>query len=339
MKVLIDTHGDILYKSFYIYGLIELFGSDAIKFSDDAFSSIPNTIRDGKEMNFIIQKGISEHRYTIACNDSYKIIPELYDWCDIYGSVNANFALTPREFQSKLVSLCPSFAICYNSAKSIILNCIQAIPNTTQLPTLRKHIGKYKRLLQRSPYKQYANQNIRKNNYIFHCSTLWYNDEWNKNDETVNLTRAHFIRACKNNPNIQFEGGLVSQGRSRSSEELFQDCLSSRCNFNEWILKTHMSAFVFNTPAFWNCHGWKFGEYMAMGKSIISTDISNDLPETLVSGTHYHLTHNSSEAISESIQYLLTHPNYCTSLEQNIQHYWEQNGTPTQSLRLLGINT
>ena len=39
---------------------------------------------------------------------------------------------------------------------------------------------------------------------------------------------------------------------------------------NEWISKTKQSAIVFNTPAFWSCHGWKLGEYLAMGKCIIS---------------------------------------------------------------------
>lgn len=338
MKILIDPHGDILYKSFYIYGLLEMFGAD-IQFSNAPFESIPNAIRDGKEMNFVIRNGVSERRYTIACNDSYKIIPELYEWCDLYGSVNANRALTQPSYQDKLVSLCPSFAIRYNTILPIILNGIQTVPNTTRLSTIKKHIGKYKRLLQRKPYHQYHCRHNKRNNYIFHCSTLWYNDEWNRNDETVNLTRAHFIRACHNNPYIQFEGGLVSQGSLRSSEKIFQDCLSKGYGFNEWIHKTHQSAFVFNTPAFWNCHGWKFGEYMAMGKAIISTPISNDLPEPIIPGKHYHLTDNTPDAISESIQYLSTHPDYCAKLEQNIQQYWEQYGTPTQSLRLCGINT
>lgn len=104
MKILIDPHGDILYKSFYIYGLLEMFGAD-IQFSNAPFESIPNAIRDGKEMNFVIRNGVSERRYTIACNDSYKIIPELYEWCDLYGSVNANRALTQPSYQDKLVSL------------------------------------------------------------------------------------------------------------------------------------------------------------------------------------------------------------------------------------------
>lgn len=337
MKIFIDPLGDILYKSFYIYGLIQLFGNKPIHYSDAPFKDIPPHIRAGKSMNFVVQNGISEKKYTIACDDSYKIIPELYAWCDVYGSVNANFSLIPSIFQDKLVSLCPSFAIQYANPARMILDCIQNTPSLSNITAIKKHMGKYKRLLQRHSYSDYTQLPNAQSRYLFHCSTLWYNDEWNRNDETVNLYRAHFIRACQNNSDIQFEGGLVSQGVARSSEKKFEDCLCRRYSMNEWLDKTRQSAFVFNTPAFWNCHGWKLGEYMAMGKSILSTPLSNDLPKPLVAGIHYHETDSSFESISESINFLISHPDYCEKLSLNIQQYWEQYGTPTKSLQLLGI--
>ena len=98
-----------------------------------------------------------------------------------------------------------------------------------------------------------------------------------------------------------------------------------------------MTKCVFNTPAYWQCHGWKLGEYMALGKAIVSTPLSNDLPAPLLHGEHIHIVENSQEAMREAVSFILTHPDYRQRLETNIQSYWQQYGTPEASLHLLGI--
>ena len=107
--------------------------------------------------------------------------------------------------------------------------------------------------------------------------------------------------------------------------------------FRGYLKKTKASTFVFNTPAYWDCHGWKLGEYMALGKAILSTPLSNDLPAPLVHGTHLHITGESQEEMAEAIHYLLTHSDYRNRLEDNIHAYWLQYGTPEASFRLLGL--
>ena len=47
-------------------------------------------------------------------------------------------------------------------------------------------------MLQRPQLKEYTPQQAH-DNYIFHLSTLWQSDEWNRNNEGVNLRRAYFI--------------------------------------------------------------------------------------------------------------------------------------------------
>ena len=98
-----------------------------------------------------------------------------------------------------------------------------------------------------------------------------------------------------------------------------------------------MSAFVFNTPAFWDCHGWKLGEYLALGKCIISTPLSNDLPAPLVHGVHIHYVQPNEESIREAVEYILSHKEYRKTLERNAKSYWDKYGTPEQSLHLLGL--
>ena len=335
MRAIIDTAGDILYKSFYILGLTELLGSENVQFSSSPFTETPYTLRNDKVMNFVVQEGVSEKRYTIACNDHHAVIPELYEWCDVYGSVNANRALAEERFRSKLVALCPSFGVRYAPVATLAGHALRCLP--LQPTRWKKHLGKYRRLLKRKAYSQYTPGGEVDSHYLFTCSTLWYNDEWNRNDENVNLDRATFIRACRSIEDLTLEGGLVSQGAGRSSEELFRDCLCQPYSTDQWIALTRKSVCVFNTPAFWQCHGWKLGEYMALGKAIVSTPLFNDLPEPLVSGTHYHLTDRSFDSLRDTVHHLMLHPEYRRHLEHNITDYWQRYGTPLASLALLGI--
>lgn len=342
MKVIIDPVDDILYMSFYVYGLTKLFGSNNICFSLEPFALLSTKSRHSKSTRFIIKKDDFERRYVIHCDDTYIIHEELYNWCDVYGCVNANYAKTPKKYRQKLVSLCPSFAIRCWDLPQTIYHALCNRPNDGT--SARKFFGKYKRLLQRPKYSDYSSPDSQfpilnsQYAYVFFLSTLWYSDEWNKNDEGVNLRRAHFIKACKELDSVLFEGGLVSQGKERSSEDLFADCLCDSVSMNEWLKKTKHSSLVFNTPAFWDCHGWKLGEYLAMGKCIVSTSLSNNLPSPLEHGKNIHFVENSQESIQAAIKYIVSHPDYRKQLEQGAKSYWEQYGTPEASLRILFQN-
>ena len=259
----------------------------------------------------------------------------MYRWCDVYGCVNANFDKTPEKYHQKLVSLCPSFGVrCWSIFQSV-WNAFAHLPKDGT--SVRKYWGKHKRLLDRPTYSDYMTIAPVDEQYVFFLSTLWYNDEWNKNDEGVNGRRANFIRACKSMDKVLFEGGLVSQGKERSSEGLFADCLCQGVPMREWLEKTKRSALVFNTPAFWDCHGWKLGEYLAMGKCIVSTPLSNDLPAPLEHGKQIHYVENNQEAMREAVEYIIDHPEYRKRLEQGAKAYWERYGTPEVSLKLLGL--
>jgi hypothetical protein len=107
-KVFIDPKTNIPYCSFYLKGLIKLYGSRNIKFKSEPFSKLPPI---GGNMRFIIQDEFKESKVFIHTNDSYDIEIEQYEWCDIYGNVNANFTHYPINDFPKQVSLVPSFAI------------------------------------------------------------------------------------------------------------------------------------------------------------------------------------------------------------------------------------
>lgn len=336
-KVIINPGGDILYKSFYIYALEQAFGSHNVSYSSVPFAELPLSVRNNKDMLFVIREGnnYTEKHYYIACNDFYQVDEVAYDWCDVYGSVNANFALTDPKYRTKLVSLCPSFGIqCWSVAETL---CHSVVDYRREWGKFKKFVGKHYRLLTtRRPLSDYYKTQATEETKVFFCSTLWYSDAWNHNDEGVNLTRANFVRACHSITDLSFEGGLVPQDHNRSSVNLFKDCIWG-VKMGEWLYRTQQSAVVFNTPAFWNCHGWKLGEYLAMGKCILSTALSNDLPSQLENGVNIHFVENSEEAMREALCYILSHPDYRHTLEQGAANYWQKYGTPEAALRLLGI--
>lgn len=329
--ITIDGGFNVFDAAFYVLGLIQLFGKDNVRFGD-------LKIKDNKSVFcFSVCRGTEITKYAISMSDSYKIHPDLYEWCDVYGNPNANFERTPKEFHGKMVSLCPSFGVHLWNLPQTIYYALSNVRYSNG--NNRKFFGKYKKQWKRIAYSDYLrlSQKESDGSYIFFLSTLWYNDEWNKNDAGVNARRACFVRACKKMKGITFEGGLVSQGKDRSSEELFSDCLSDGVPMKEWMEKTKRSVLVFNTPAFWDCHGWKLGEYLAMGKCIVSTALSNDLPVPLEHGKNIHFVENSEEAMQEAVKYIVDHPDYRAMLEKGAREYWEKYGSPVASLRLLGI--
>ena len=54
---------------------------------------------------------------------------------------------------------------------------------------------------------------------------------------------------------------------------------------------------MLNTPGVSGCLGWKLGEYLALGKAIISTPIQRQLLADLEHGTHIHVVDGSEDSM------------------------------------------
>ena len=335
MKVIVDIEDNVEYMSFYLKGLEEIFGHGSMYYSRRAFDDLPQEARFCHSVRFILKDGLRERRYAIDTTDPCTVNAALYDWCDVYGSVNANRKRTPESLQAKLVALCPSFAIRHTDAIRAVAGVLHSMATTRG--NRRKQLGRWKRVMQRPRIEDYALCQPREG-YVFHLSTLWQSDEWNRNDEGVNLRRAEFIRACRElGTAVTFEGGLVSTRNDKASQQ-FSDCLCRRYPANQCLDLTRQSALVFNTPAYWDCHGWKLGEYMALGKATLTTPLINDLPAPLEHGKHVHVVeHPTREALKEAILQMMDNQAYRKQLGRNLHHYWQQYGTPQASLKLMGI--
>ena len=335
VKVIIDPAFNVYYSAFYVKALIDKFGDESVFYDGKLFIKLTDRIIN---FNFVINRNGVDTKYTIHVDDPYHIKPEFYDWCDVYGSVNANFGQTLEKYHDKLVSLVPSFGIrLWNLPQTIHYACMNGMRVVGDI-NIQKFFGKYKRQYSlRLPYDCYETHNYPVDNYVFHLSTLWYSNAENKNDENVNSVRANFIRACKSVDGIQFEGGFSKTSKLTLNEEFSPLIYSEFIPMEVYMEKIKKSILVFNTPAFWDCHGWKLGEYLCLGKAIISTKLSNDLPAPLIHGEHIHFVENSEVAMREAIVLLANDIEYRRKLERGAREYWEKYGAPERVLELLGI--
>lgn len=351
MKVIIDSISNVNYASFYIEGMRAVFGRKQVSFSSIEFKGLQDPYVN---LRFILDDGKKKYRCFIHTMDSNKVDDSMYEWCDVYGSVNANFTKYPKELYPKIVSLAPSFSVkCYRTLEAVLRALRNFVDSYTSIisryrfnvfhgdyeidryKNVKAFFGDYyKNSTKRMGLESYTSSNQVRDYYVFFMSTLWSSDEWNKNDVGVNLRRANFIRACKAIDGLEFDGGLLAS--NEKSNVLFEDCkVFEGVRMSEWIEKTKASSFVFNTPAFWDCHGWKLGEYLALGKAIISTKLVNDLPSPLVHGQHIHYVSDDMSELQDLIRYMMSNRDYAMQLEAGAAHWWQNYGTPQQSINIL----
>ena len=331
-KVLIEPRIGIWYSSFYIKGLQDMFGKENVSFSTKYFNNLdrkndPDSF--DKHMPFVIVSANNiVQKFVIDFGDSSLISEIAYNWCDKYAKVNFNFDKTEKKYLDKMISIPPGFGIniwnLFETAYYCFSNYILIQFKSSSLVNLKTYLIDYYRQFRRDSIEEYVDSsglvNSNKKPYVFLMSNLWHHK--NCMEET-NLYRKAFIEACKTS-DCDFEGGFNSVEKDHPQREEFKNLLlEKRFPINEYIKKTKLSAIVFNTPTVHDCHGWKLGEYLAMGKTIISTPLSNNLPEDLVHGKNIYLVSNMNE-LKIAITFLLDNSSYRMILEQGAkEYYWK----------------
>jgi glycosyltransferase involved in cell wall biosynthesis len=333
-RVHIDPMANIYYASFYLKGLYDLFGKRNVLFTSSPFKDLKNR---KENFNFVVSNSSKEKRFSISYDDSHEIKKECYEWCDQYGSVNSNRNKTPQEYQKKLIPLAPCFGIRLWNIKDTIGIASTNYFKTNQFANFRKFVGKYKRQYKyRLPISRYYPVKP-EDNFLFHVSTLWPSDEWVRNNDYVNRMRAVFIKTCKSIPDVHFEGGFY-YNRKFPLLENFNDMVYEKyMPIHDYIEKTKRSFLVFNTPAWLNCNGWKLGEYLALGKAIVSSPLVNDLPEPLIHGENVHFVSDDPFDIKDAIIFIHRNSRYRDKIASGAYQYFMRNASPVKSLELLGV--
>jgi|ERR1035437_2136828 glycosyltransferase involved in cell wall biosynthesis len=324
INIYLDPRAKISYASFYIEGISQLFRDSSISFNIKYFNDLIQ-IGDSEAFDhyfaFVIITLISKIKIVIDYRDKDSFSEIAYKWCDIYAKVNYNSSKTGVAYQKKTIAIGPGFGIKIFdfpiSYYHAFHNLINSLHNSRIV--IKHFLAHYYRQKDRKKLNAYIKSES-VNNYVFFVSTLWTH----KNCvESTNPLRASFIRTCKNNRLIDFEGGLVSNRANPEFNNYKDIILHKRINNKVYMQNIRRSAFVFNTPAVWNCHGWKLGEYFALGKAIISSPLSNDMPVPLIHGENIHFVENSYD-IQEAVEMIIENKEYRLKLEKGAFDYWQK---------------
>jgi hypothetical protein len=329
---------DAFYYSFYIQGIIEVFGQSNIHFSSRPFPHLSSgclafIFRDQKELRVVVDA------YDGAVITNYN--SSGMEWCNVYGKVNLAQPLIPKEHAYKCLPIGPSFPVqlwgLIESCRLALRNyCVSVDYNFKQrgINSSREHFANYIRQYKyRLPVRSFV-PGLPSDNYIFFSSTIWHEDEAPRTNEY----RASFMTCCKSLKSVTFEGGFSPPPSSRQAARYKEHLAPKRYPFPEWLEKTKTSALVFNTPAVWQSHTFKLAEYLALGKAIISTPISRELPAPLVHGRHIHSVDGSLDSIRAAVHLLLNDRDYRIHLEKNAYDYYSSFLSPRRVIeRLLGL--
>lgn len=329
--VTLDPRNKVPFASFYLEGLRMMFGEKSLNYSVSSFVDL-NRAKDysyDHYMCFIVARGDMKRKIIIDFHDSTSISAEAYRWCDVYAKINIA-TTTDMSSWPKLISIPPGFGIRTKSVAGTLIGGIKDLLRMKFRPINGLYAQFYNTyaMLLRPTIQEYEQKSESMAGYVFHASTLWSVDNCM---QFTNPYRATFIRTCKSLPEIRFEGGLIKTHGDIPQE--YEDVASNkRYKFHEYFQNTMRSMFVFNTPAVHQCHGWKLGEYLAMGKAIISTPISNRLPFPFEDGKNLLVVHNQEELV-EAIHRLSTDNELRRSLEESSRNIYTNYCSPIAVMR------
>lgn len=331
MKVYIDPACNIVYASYYIQGLRQLFGKSRIRFSAAPFRDLIKG--NGREdfdhyFAFVADNEGTRTKVAIDFRDKTHLNRSALNWCDVYGKVNFNSQAIKAEDLSpddhaKIQAVGPNFGVKLWSKPVTGLQFLLNYARSGFSPGVSRAMffASYKWEFGRAGIEAYAPVKP-DDGYVFFISTLWKNDQ---GSDALNRLRASFIRACKQLC-PRFEGGLFAREKAVAPE--YRDIVThDYIHHSLFTDKTRHSLVVFNTPAVWNCHGWKLGEFLAMGKAIISTPFQNEMPEPMTQGVNIHFV-NTEEELQEAVRRITTDDAYRSKLEAGAAAYYRAHIQP-----------
>ena len=341
MQAIIDPRSKFVYVSYYYYGLQLVFDSKNVVFDSEPFMDL---LLGDKDIGFDHLVAIiilpAKKRIVIDFGDKHRINKNGLHWCDVYAKINIRAGHTFADLSGKEVlkieQIGPGFGI--NQLSTTRLGCL-AISNRLKIKSLvdrvavseKQFFGGYNWARKRLSLESYSDSSTYANDdYIFHVSQYYMNQS---GGGEANNARLKFVQCAAKHCNVRFEGGLVSPANAVNGQDRSMYA-STQYSMEEYLRNTKNSAVVFNTPAAWGCHGWKLGEYLAMGKAIISMPLVNEVPPGLVHGENIHLVEDS-ENLSEVINHILFDHDYRRHLEVNAFKYFQQCLHPEKIIRKL----
>lgn len=326
----------IPYYAFYLEGIGRVFGYDSIVFDR---AGGPDETEFNSGLAFTIERegsgDLGSRRVYISADDFARYDRVALSWCDRYGMVNHDPAIA-RDLpdSAKVVPIGPSFGIRYWGNFARTAQGIARLLHAAGDPpgrTLSRVRSTTKQLRNRLPERRYVPGRSRPD-YVFFVGWPW------KKHPEVNPPRARFMRACRSVQKLEFEGGFAP--RRRKDVDGIDDVTARRMYpFRAWLRLTQASALVFNCPAVHGCLGWKLGEFLALGKAMVSLPLSRAMPSPLEHGEHVHYVDDDQERMRDAIERLLADGAYRTRLEVGARRYYLEYLAPERVIQRLAFDS
>ena len=314
---LFDPAFNALYYSFYAAGLAEVLGR----------------VRPSSRCPSFGHHGLAftagERRIFVSASDGPGLKEDALRWCEVYGKVNLDPDSVAAADRERCLAIGPSFPIrVWGPAAAIATSWIHFLLARRRIERPREHFANFWRQFRyRLPLAAYAPAESDPE-YVFFLSTLW------KKEPDTNRSRAAFVEVCRSLSKVVFDGGFAP--RTRGDVPGFEAWTAGRrMALSEYLDKLKRSAVAFNTPAVSGCHGWKLGEYLALGKAIVSTPPRRALPAPLEHGRHWHLVDGSPASIRAAVERLTTDHAYRRHLERHARAYYLEYLTPRRVIERL----
>ncbi len=263
---------------------------------------------------------IGKKLLVIDNRDPVGINQELYNLTDLYFVTNKLRGVAAYN-QNKVRPLFPHYPI--NNWKQYLRIFGSAWFKVNGFKNALREIYIHTR---RPSYKNYVAKPVFRP-YVFFSGSIW------KKELIANEQRAVFIKACKNHPKIEFEGGLTPRGDG-DNLDLDEVLGPKRYSIKEFNKKSSRSLINLNNPAVLGAISWRFAEYLNMGTFILSLPWKTELPVFPIHGKEIHMLEDINE-IDRFISFLLKNPSYHKLISHGGKAYFNNYCQPKVQAELI----
>jgi hypothetical protein len=314
----VDPTTNPRYYGFYIDGFRRLLGPRAVAFGTEGVPPLPG--RNGMAA-LAIGDGVTRRLY-IDASDLPRLHRPAAAWADVYGQVNHGGSGGIGDAATAIVvPIGPSFGV---RAWNVSAAAIEAPRTWWQLrqrghdrPSAREHVKPWwAQAVRRVPEASYRPATS-SDDYLFFVGWAW------DKHQAVNAARAPFVRAGRSLRSITFEGGFAPRrGPMRPEEASLQ--ASRHYPLRDYLDRLGRSVVALNTPAVHDCFGWKLGEYLALGKAVVSLPLTRTGPAPLVDGQELVVVDGSEAAIVAAVEELAADRARRHELERAARAYYDR---------------
>lgn len=291
------------YASYYLLGFSQVY---KLKFkSENRFEKYNNKPITILEINGSI--------VIIDNDDPIGIVQELYDLCSMYFVTN-KLKNHLSYAQEKVKPLFPHYpvAICSLYISLFGLSLFRFLKF--------KEVARQLYIQWRRP--SYENRKFKNvtNRFVFFSSNIW------KKEAITNTIRAEFIRFCKQDNRIKFEGGFVprSDDNNLGLDDEVNKVIYSPRTFSKLSAQ---SLIALNNPAVCDAVSWRLGEYLNQGLFILSFPFKIELPVDFEHQQNMHFIQDTTEYKSV-LDRILNEVGYHEKIASEGKKYFDTYCTP-----------